>query len=347
MNPDWLWPQLQGHPVALLGPALVLNSIVTFAGALGVALLAIRAAGSPRLAKFILLAPWLRVLWDLLCGASPNAYVLSEYAGTKGALGTFQLGVGARFLPVVQLHVNMRGGEQQFGYSVGDMLTHGLYRSVGPTPLLLFLALLAGVSVTLLVRRTRQFFLWQRQLRELRNRVVRCEIVQLPLRRVQLLSLPELALGPCTSHVLRPCIWLPAALSGSQRRAVVEHELGHVRDADVFWFGLVGVLADAFWFIPGARYLERTLHDCAEQAADARALANGVGARTLARSILEHAAQQSSPAVPLGGRAVRLERRLSALLSHSQRRPWQRVVRCMGAAALTGSVFLSAFGGYF
>src|SRR6187399_2622420 len=113
MKPDWVWPQLQGHPVALLGPALVLNSIVTFAGALGVALLAIRAAGSPRLAKFILLAPWLRVLWDLGCGASPNAYVLSEYAGTKGALGTFQLGVGARFLPVVQLHVNMRGGERQ------------------------------------------------------------------------------------------------------------------------------------------------------------------------------------------------------------------------------------------
>jgi hypothetical protein len=46
MSPDWLWPQLLQHPVALLGPALVLNSIVTFAGALAVALLAIRAGGS-------------------------------------------------------------------------------------------------------------------------------------------------------------------------------------------------------------------------------------------------------------------------------------------------------------
>jgi BlaR1 peptidase M56 len=346
---DWLLPQLLEHGVALLGTAVVLNTLVTFAGSLGFALLAARIAGSARLAKFILLTPWLRVLWDIVRGATPNAYVLSEHAGTKGALGSFQLGVGARppLVPFVHAELQMQGGDHHYDYSVGDMLGHGLFRQLGATPLLVVLTVLLALSASLLAARAFHFFRWRARLARAEAEANARETLSVSGRVVQVITSVGDTLGPFTSGFLRPRVWLPANLDGVRRAAVLEHELAHVRDGDVLWFGLVGALADLFWFVPGARYLERRLHEHAEEAADARAVARGVAPRVLAESILAHTASPSfAPAPRMIGSAARLRRRLAALAPRPRESKKWLVLRLVLAASLTLSVFRSLFFGY-
>jgi len=345
--PDWLLPQLLHHDAALLGGAVLINAGFTFIGALALALLAARSAGSPRVAKWLLLSPWLRVLWEIARGATPDAYVLSEHAGTQGGLGSFQLGVGlqAPLVPTLQAQLGMQGGEHRYAYSVGDGVSHWLYRHWGATPLLIALAGSLGVSCVLLFARVRLYRDWQRRLE---RPAALLGSVRAGLRRVQLFGCDEPQVGAFTSGVLRPRIWLPASLAAEQRQAVLEHELGHVRDFDVLWFGVVGVLADLFWFLPGARLLERRLHERAEEAADAQAIARGVCPKRLARVILEQAAAVSlvGPVPRMAGSARRLERRLLALAARPPRRRWQIALRLCLAATLTASAFISVFGGY-
>jgi hypothetical protein len=350
MTDGWLLPQLVQHGAALLGTAVVLNALVTFVGSFAFALLAARVVGSPRLAKFILLTPWLRVVYDVLRGATPNAYVLSEHAGTKGSLGAFQLGVGGAppLVPLVQAHLDMHGGDHRYGYSVGDMLAHGLFRYVGPTPMLLVLGALLAVSLALLALRARHLLLWQGRLGRAQASAAAVQVIPTSLQRSAVVTRALDTLGPFTSGLLRPRIWLPMGLGDRERAAVLEHELAHVHDCDVLWFGIVGVLTDLFWFVPGARALERRLHERAEEAADARALRRGIAPKVLAESILS----QVSPALPgapparMVGTAARLQRRLLALAERPRRSRWQLALRLFAALCLTLSVFRSAFGGY-
>lgn len=346
---DWLLPELVRHGAALLGTAVVINAALTFAGALALAVLAARLVGSARLAKVILLAPWLRLLWDLAPGAPAGAYVLSEHAASKGELGSFMLGVGVKkwVVPFVHVRLDMHNGGERYAHSAGDMVSSWLVRHVGPAPLLVVLGFLCAVSAALLVLRTRYFFAWRARLARAEARA-RCEErVRLPLRTVPVLRALEGDIGPFTSGVLSPRIWLPATLGAAERRAVLEHELAHARDADVLWFGVVGVLSDLFWFLPGARWLERRFHDAAERAADACALASGVSARVLATSILAQARARLPSAPPrMAGSAASLERRLRCL---TERQSPRRAARWLGrglAICLTASVFVSVFGGY-
>jgi hypothetical protein len=350
MADGWLLPQLLRHGVALLGTALVLNTLITFAGALALAMLAAKVAGSARLAKLVLLTPWLRVLWDLLRGAAPGAYVLSSQAGTESGPGTFQLGVGtsAPLIPFVHAELSMQGGDRQrYAYSAGDMLGQWLVRHVGTTPMRVALGALFAVSLVLLAARARQLLLWRMRLARAEGAASVTERLRIGARRVAVIT-GRSGLGPFTTGVFRPRIWLPAELEGPQRAAVLEHELAHVRDLDVLWFGSVGVLADLFWFVPGARYLERCVHERAEEAADARAIARGVAPRVLAQSILAHAASapHGAPTARMSGGAARLRRRLLALTPRPPVGKRQHLLRLVLATLLIASAFRSIFLGY-
>lgn len=351
MGDGWLLPQLLGPSGVLVSTALVTNTVLTFAGALALALLAAKVVGSPRLAKLILLAPWVRVGWDLLRGAAPGAYVLSQHAGVKGELGSFQLGLGANapVIPFIHARLGMQAGGQSYGYSAGDLLGHWLFRQVGAAPLWLGLGMLAAVSLALLGFRCWQLLRWRARLARAAARAGCVELTSAGWQRVQIITSPVDGLGPFTSGVLRPRIWLPENLKGPQRAAVLEHELGHVRDLDVLTFGVVGVLADLLWFVPGARYLERCLHARAEEAADARAVASGIPRAVLAESILAHAAAPvpgAPPARMTTGGSTQLRRRLLALASPRHQTRALGLLRWVLATSLTLSVFRSVFLGY-
>jgi hypothetical protein len=133
---------------------------------------------------------------------------------------------------------------------------------------------------------------------------------------VQIVTCSLGALGPFTSGISTPRIWLPASLQGEQSAAVLEHELAHVRDLDVLWFGFTGVM-DGPVLVRARSALSRALLARAgRRRQQTRRPSLAVFPRqVLAQSILSQAAAPltGAPAARMSGNAARLRRRLLAL----------------------------------
>src|SRR5205807_1465996 len=86
--------------------------------------------------------------------------------------------------------------------------------------------------------------------------------------------------SPVTIGAIAPVILLPVTRhtwSDDQWRAVLAHEMAHVRRRDPFVNLLAQINRCLFWFHPGAWWLERTLAAEAERACDEAAV-RAVGA---------------------------------------------------------------------
>lgn len=101
----------------------------------------------------------------------------------------------------------------------------------------------------------------------------------LGIRRSVRLMVASDAVVPITWGVFRPVILLPESAntwSEIHRRAVLLHELAHVRGADVFFTFGASIVCALFWFHPAAWWIARRLHEECELACDDRVLAAGV-----------------------------------------------------------------------
>ena len=91
-------------------------------------------------------------------------------------------------------------------------------------------------------------------------------------RRLQLRLLGATRPLAFTVGLWRPQIVLSermiSSLSDEELRAVLFHELGHVRSRDPLRLAVVRFLADALWFLPVARSLARDFVDAVEEGAD-------------------------------------------------------------------------------
>ena len=275
----------------LLPVAQLFNFVLTFWGALAFALLAARFAPSPAFRKHLLLLPFVKLGYDLWAGVPADNYALGAYAGTRWALGRYQLGFGweaPTLVPSLQLRLGALGGETWHSLSAGDLLAHAVfYRGAWA---LLALLLLVTVAFSL-VRVTRRLRAWRRFGRALARDAARGQH-GLRLGRATVHRCAR-GIGPFTSGVLRPTIWLPARTAGfgpAERRAILRHELAHIRHGDVALFALVDLLSDLLWFVPGVGLLAARVHEAAERAADAAAVRRGADPLALA-SALTTAAQ--------------------------------------------------------
>jgi len=124
-----------------------------------------------------------------------------------------------------------------------------------------------------LARRSRPMWSgpWQASLEQARR--------ELGVRRhVELRRSAEIP-APLTCGTLRPVVLLPAcadAWDADERRAVLLHEVAHVRRLDCLVQVLAQVSCAWYWFHPGAWWAAARLRDAREQAADARVLRAGV-----------------------------------------------------------------------
>jgi hypothetical protein len=325
--------------------AVLGNAVVTFAGCAVLALLAAKVSGSARMGKYILLAPWLRVAWDVVHGPAADAYVFTDGARYVG-VENVQLGLGRLMLPVLTLKVELPESEGPFAYSMGDVITSWLSSLLGTTALTALVCAIVGVSGFLLALRAREFARWRKILAALELDAVCRETVAIRWRSLEILTCKNGDLAPCTSGILRPRVWLPVRMSTQKHGAALEHELAHVRDADVLLFSVAGVFADLFWFIPGSRRVERYLRDTAERAADAAAIARGVAPSVLARTLIERAGHPLRLGAGMTASGASLRNRLIAITTHRSSGALERWVRHSIACVLTASVFLSLFGGY-
>ncbi|HSA56407.1 MAG TPA: M56 family metallopeptidase [Gemmatimonadaceae bacterium] len=163
----------------------------------------------------------------------------------------------------------------------------------------------AGVALRAVARRARPMrdATWDGALRE-----ARCALgIGRPVR---LLVTSELRV-PMTWGVTHPVIGLPRGAeqwSRTRCRAVLLHELAHVRSGDALFAFLVRLLGALFWFHPGVWWLARRLRSESELAADDRVLANGIRASDYAELLM--LAADSASGAPWRPAPVALVRRV-------------------------------------
>jgi len=162
-------------------------------------------------------------------------------------------------------------------------------------------------------------------------------------RRVRLLASPRVAM-PMVWGILRPVILLPQhadAWPAHERRAVLLHELAHVKRLDGL-MQLVGRAACAlYWFNPLVHLAAGRQHDERERACDDRVLAAGQKASDYAAQLLSIAQQvRRSPLAAVAAVAMarpsRMEGRLLAILDATRSR------RALSRAAALATVLLAA-----
>lgn len=183
---------------------------------------------------------------------------------------------------------------------------------------------------------------WRAELEQLAGR--------LRLRRRVGLQLSARISGPCTLGWLRPVILLPlsavTALPVEQLRALMAHELAHIRRHD-YLINLVQRGAEVlFFFHPAVWWLSHQVSEEREQCCDDMAVAVCGDRALYARALVELAAQQTARRVPAAAMAASggsLTRRITRLLGHAgARRPAWRAAMALVLIASTGIWLLGA-----
>ena len=176
---------------------------------------------------------------------------------------------------------------------------------------------------------------WLRQVDAIRERV--------GLRGEVRLYLTDRASTPMTGGLWRPAVLLPESAAGwsfGRRRAVLMHEIIHVRHRDTLRQLLVRTALTIYWFHPLA-WLASRLAACArEEACDEEVLALGTRASEYAEHLLSlSGTMRTGPSVlalPLVRHSrSQLERRIESVLDPRRPRP----------GALATAVLLTAIGG--
>jgi beta-lactamase regulating signal transducer with metallopeptidase domain len=151
---------------------------------------------------------------------------------------------------------------------------------------------------------------------------------QLQLRRPVLLLRDCGAVMPATGGLLWPAVVLPANAdqwADDRRRAVLAHELAHVKRFDTLTQALAQVACALFWWHPAVWYAARRLRVERERACDDLVLRTGTRASDYASHLLEIARSHrspwlASPALVSMARPSQLESRLLWVLDAARSR---------------------------
>ncbi|GGH04467.1 M56 family metallopeptidase [Silvibacterium dinghuense] len=131
---------------------------------------------------------------------------------------------------------------------------------------------------------------WLRQWFEVRRLVRAAMPIELDLAAGIEVRLSDTALEPGIFGIMRPVLLLPEGvlshLSEPQLRAVIEHELAHMRRRDNLTAMLHMGVAALFWFHPAVWWIRTRLLAEREQACDEAVLQSGNAAELYAESIL-------------------------------------------------------------
>jgi beta-lactamase regulating signal transducer with metallopeptidase domain len=278
---------------------LIFNAMLSFFAGLAIVWTTIKIfrIGNSRWKLFFLLLPFLKILWDLSMGI-PRESVLNA------GVDPFDFPVGSRVLgvsvgvsewgPVLNLVLTAFDWTgRAYTMSVADFLSAGVERLLGEWTLEILLSVVIGISVFLFSRRLIQFMKFEILRRRDREsaRATPLETIDLGIRTVDVYTSGGFSGTPFTGGFLRPFICIPdatyRALAPDEFRAVVQHELAHVRAFDLPVSLLIQILGDLLWFIPGYRALSQKIDDLRELVADKNAVRSGAEGGSLATALLK------------------------------------------------------------
>jgi BlaR1 peptidase M56 len=342
--------------------SLLVNSIGAFLIASIIVLLAVRVfrLRAGRLRVVLLSLPFAKLLFDVLRGLPETSFLWTNGLTPDNRSVLVGAGVVAPFGLRLQVVMRAYADGREYVLSMGDFVVDAC-RQASPTYLPLLAAALCLPAALLLARRVVSYSSFARDRIRLRRHADSAEQIASGLRTVDVYQGPSPCSVPFSGGVLRPYVCIPSQvaskLSNSERRAVIEHELAHIRAFDVVLLSCIGVLTDIVWFVPGIRAMARRVAGACELCADDGATNRGVDRLCLASALVRVAealrvAQPTTPLTAAGRSSQELTRRIHRLLEPmpsavvSLRHRILRVA--LGAAALlivTHTVFISVLGG--
>ena len=130
---------------------------------------------------------------------------------------------------------------------------------------------------------------------------------------------------PMAYGILRPVVVVPVAgkeWDHQQRKAVLKHEVAHLRRRDTTWLALGRLAAAIHWFNPLSWLALHRLGILCERACDEEVLRSGAVASDYAMQLLEIAQHYQRPAAAIGmASRSQLPSRINHILNANRRRP--------------------------
>jgi beta-lactamase regulating signal transducer with metallopeptidase domain len=163
---------------------------------------------------------------------------------------------------------------------------------------------------------------------EMVEQIARSSALSLGLRRQVRVALTDRKIVPMAWGVIYPSVLLPQSSvtrEPTDCRAILLHELGHIRRRDPLWHLLTEAAGVFFWFHPLLWYSRCQCAAMREQACDDLVLRLGVPQDTYARCLLKIVAprRRLAPFCAAGvamSASSRIEKRIRAIMSHSENR---------------------------
>jgi GWxTD domain-containing protein len=200
----------------------------------------------------------------------------------------------------------------------------------------------AGAAIVLLV----WFIRWVQLVRIVRSADHAIVSESLPIR---ILS-SSAALEPGVFGIVRPALLLPANISGTlsspQLKAVVAHEMFHVRRRDNLASAMHTVVAALFWFHPQVWWLGNRLIDERERACDEAVLQSGHDPADYAEGILRVCRSNVMPPACLAGvSGSDLKKRIEAIMENRGTHKLNSGKKLLLAFAGVGALIVPLFAG--
>jgi hypothetical protein len=270
---------------------LIVNSMFAFAGALGVAVGAaalLRVRNGRALVAFLCL-PFLKVIHDVALGISPSSFFWRRLEGIRHELGGFRIGFGISTVPF-DLRLESRYHGRWYPMSAADLIDTALTVKVSRHAAAIVVVTLLAVGTFSLLRRWLAWRRFDRGARAFRAGARLVDTRRVGRRGVPVLVSASYSGPPFAAGLLRPYVLLSEEslrrLNDEQRRAVVEHELAHVRHLDVLLVGALSYLSAFFWFLPGVSWLVARIRTHVELSADDAAVQAGAEPAALASALV-------------------------------------------------------------
>lgn len=180
---------------------------------------------------------------------------------------------------------------------------------------------------------------WEAAIREASDRL----LLDTPIRLLESDRVPM----PLTAGILRPVVVLPESARewpDDRRRAVIVHELAHVRRKDALAHALAWIACALWWFHPLVWGAARRMRVESERACDDLVLRAGTRASSYADHLLDIACHASrsrapAPAMPLAQHSE-FEGRMLRILSPDARRHGLSALKALGIAGSFAAVAL-------
>ncbi len=272
---------------------LFANAVTSFVLPLGVVVAIVRLLRLPpgRTRLALLLLPFVKVMVDSAAGIPRNSFFWVRLTGARHELGAFTIGVAAdHFGPFFSGRLESLYRGRWYSLSAADLLDTALVLKVSPHAPAIAVALVVFFAAIFLGRRVAGAWRFSRESSRWRADATLLETRRVGRRVVPIWVSPSYVGPPFAAGLLRPYVVLSSAtrdrLSDDERRAVIEHELGHIAHFDVVTVSAVVALSDLLWFLPACRWLVRRVRLELELRADEHAVHGGVDPTALASSLV-------------------------------------------------------------